>query len=119
RDRTNGQLLILRPGLDTGVAQMVLPQQGQHRRHVQQVSHGNSSIALRVSSQLIGRFEDKSNRPFLRTSFALGRAGFSTRVSTIWLGPMTSGIQESLGRAGAGSVTRLRLSECNTCMLWV
>ena len=82
-------------------------------------SHGNSSIALRVSSQLIGRFEDKSNRPFLRTSFALGRAGFSTRVSTIWLGPMTSGIQESLGRAGAGSVTRLRLSECNTRMLWV
>ena len=81
--------------------------------------HGNSSIALRVSSQLIGCFEDKSKRPFLRTSFALGLAGFSTRVSTIWLGPMTSDIQESLGRAGSGSVTRLRLSECNTCMLWV
>jgi hypothetical protein len=60
------------------------------------LAQGNSSIALRVSSQLIGRFEDKSKRLFLRTSLVLGRAGFSTRVSTTWLGPMNGRGTESV-----------------------
>src|SRR6266496_5825870 len=68
------------PKFDSFVENMSFPKPRQQGRDVEQIYHGNSSIALRVSSHVICRSLTPTSSLPSCTNLARARPGFSTLV---------------------------------------